>query len=179
MEALALALRYWKYVVAMLVVIAVVWVYNAHVDGLIKAAVDKAVLERDGQWRDEEAKALAKAKADASAQEAAQRASLEAKNRDLERRLKDAKTIHDRDVANARAGALKLRFSTALCPSTPNVPSTAGPGAAPRTTTIDLPPEITANLYSLADGADEVEEQLQGCWDKIDSYAHPQVKGKP
>lgn len=179
MEVLSLALRYWKYVAAMLLVMAAVTYYNVHVDGLIKDAVGKAVMERDGQWREQEARAIAKAKADATAQEAAQRASLEAKNKDLERRLKDAKTIHDRDVANARAGNLKLRFSTTLCTGPSNVPGAAGPRPEAPATTIDLPPEITANLYSLADSADEVEERLQGCWDKIESYVHPPMKGTP
>lgn len=179
MEVLSLALRYWKYVASMLLVMATVTYYNVHVDGLIKDAVGKAVMERDGQWRDQEARAIAKAKKDALAQDASQRADLERKNKDLERRLKDAKTIHDRDVANARAGNLKLRFSTTLCTSPSNVPGAAGPRLEAPATTIDLPPEITANLYSLADSADEVEERLQGCWDKIESYVHPPMKGTP
>lgn len=179
MEALSLVLRYWKYIAAMLMVMAVVTWYNVHVDGLIKEAVDKAVITRDGQWRDQEAKAIAKAKADALVSEADQRATLEKQNQDLQRRLKDAKTIHDRDVADARRGAIQLRFSTSLCPSPTNVPNPTGPGTTPGPAIINLPPEITAGLYSLADDADVVEDELQSCWDKVETYFHPQVKGKP
>lgn len=78
--------------------------------------------------------------------------------------LQDAAAQKDRDVAAARAGALKLRYATesgAGGGKLPDAPASTGPGNGPSGS--ELPPETTASLYALADDADQVAKQLASC----------------
>lgn len=77
-----------------------------------------------------------------------------------------------KDVAAARDGALKLRFSGA-CPVRPDAGRTpeapASPAGSNDAQTIELPPKITADLYDLVADADAVAIQLAACQSVITS----------
>ncbi len=83
----------------------------------------------------------------------------------FEKEKANAAIQKDRDVAAARAGALSLRIhSPCKDPggsegSAASAPASERDGAA----TIELPREVTANLFALADDADEVVKQLTAC----------------
>ena len=173
-------LLYWKYIAAAAVIgLGAIW-YNAHVNGLIKTAVDKAVIERDAQWRDSEAKAIAKSKAIAALVEQAHQQSLAAIQTKYQQEITNGKAQAARDVANARSGALKLRFATTLSPSCPNVPGAApapsGSDATPASA--ELSAEATGALYSLANDADDVAARLRSC-QAIVLSDRQQPKGSP
>ncbi len=105
-------------------------------------------------------------------QEQTQAAELAAQGVEYEKNLKVAQDIRDRDVANARSGALKLRIPSncrsadaGKLPDTPS-PSSGGNDSA----TIELPATVTGRLYALADDADSVVNQLSACQTVIKSY---------
>ncbi len=145
------------------IVAAIATTYNVHVNGLIHRAVDKAVLERDDQWRGKEQEAIDKAKATAKATEAAHAKELGGIRTKYQKEVADAKSKHDRDVDNARAGDLSLRVPSS-CPSAADVSgAAAGSARGNGSSTVELPREITASLYSLANDADSVADQLRAC----------------
>ena len=136
--------------------------------------------ERDIQYKKDEAGYTKERQLQAEANAAAVKA-LDAKYRKVEKDGQDAlntlganyekdisalNAIRDRDVANAKSGALRLSIN-ARCPS-PNVGSV--PGAAPSpslgdgpTTQIDVPRPVVERLYRLADSADEISARLTTC----------------
>lgn len=82
----------------------------------------------------------------------------------------NAKAQKDQDLAAARAGALRLRYATSPAQTADlgaasSVAST--PGGGNGAASGDLPPEITANLFALADDADEIVHQLSACQDVV------------
>lgn len=79
--------------------------------------------------------------------------------------MEDARKQKDRDMANARSGALSLRISAPCKASSGGIRAPAAPasGVGDGAETIELPREITANLFALADDADEVVRQLTAC----------------
>ncbi len=156
-------LLYWKWIAAAALIAALTIAYNVHVNGLIHKAVDKAVLERDDQWRDKEQEAIDKAKAAAKATEAAHAKELGTIRTKYQKEVADAKSKKDRDVDGARSGDLSLRVPSG-CPSAANVSGAAtGPSRGDGPSTVELPRETTASLYSLANDADAVADQLRAC----------------
>lgn len=89
---------------------------------------------------------------------------------DYERKLKDAKTQRDHDIADAYSGAIGLRI-----PSTSGITAggseaattTAATGQCNGGTATELPRETVANLLALADDADEITNQLAACQEVI------------
>ncbi len=87
---------------------------------------------------------------------------------DYEKRLEDAKTRHDSDIAAARRGTIVLRDpagSPAVCPgpgTTAEAPAAAGGPDAPATGR-DLSPAASGFLLELADDADRLAGQLAAC----------------
>lgn len=79
--------------------------------------------------------------------------------------LQEQADLRARDVAAAKSGALKLRYRPnsvqAGHPSSPQAPGPSAPSNDPGAR--ELPPEIAANLYALADDADQVARQLAAC----------------
>ncbi len=162
-------LLYWKWIAAAALIAALTIAYNVHVNGLIHKAVDKAVLERDDQWRGKEQEAIDKAKAAAKATEAAHAKELGVIQTKYHKEIADAKTQRDRDVANARSGSLSLRVPS-RCPSAADVsgaPNAAGRGDGAQT--VELPREVTASLFSIANDANAVADQLRACQAVIQS----------
>lgn len=90
---------------------------------------------------------------------------LAAVSDNYQRELKNAKDQRERDVSAARAGTLKLQFNPAsVSPGGSEAGSTAASaGRCDGAATSELPREITANLFALADDADEVVKQLSAC----------------
>jgi Fe-S cluster biogenesis protein NfuA len=77
----------------------------------------------------------------------------------------DAEARRIRDVDDARSGALKLRVAGA-CKGAGSSGTTQAPAAAGQrdeATTAELPGEVAANLFALADDADEQARQLTAC----------------
>lgn len=75
------------------------------------------------------------------------------------------------DVAAARSGALKLRIPASFCPDRGGVPDPAAPATGSNETqTVELPRDIGADLYALADDADEVATILGACQATIRLY---------
>jgi hypothetical protein len=82
-----------------------------------------------------------------------------------EKEISDAATQKTSDVAAARAGALSLRIPT-TCESPARDAggeAAAGAGVGDGGATAELPREITADLYALADDADAIVLQLNAC----------------
>lgn len=82
-----------------------------------------------------------------------------------QKELKNANAQRERDVAAARAGALRLQFrpdSDQACSGGTGEATTAASGRDGGTTA-ELPREITANLLNLANDADAVVVQLTAC----------------
>ena len=77
----------------------------------------------------------------------------------------DAEERRRRDVAAARDGALVLRIPAAACGAGGGEAGQTGPPAPGRDApaTIELPREITADLFALADDADAIADQLRTC----------------
>lgn len=86
---------------------------------------------------------------------------------DYETRIHDAQTLHDRDVAAARSGALRLRYvyPAPALPAGGNPIAETGAGTSGRNGSSggELPGEIAAGLYGLADDADAIARQLAAC----------------
>ena len=130
------------------------------------------------------AEAIAKLDAKYRALEAKSKADLQAIGEKHEQDLKDAKARRDRDVAAARAGALRLSIPS-NCPnpdrsSMPNAGPSASLGDAEART--DLPPEITASLFAIADDADELVGQLTACQAVVEAdrkILQPRKEGDP
>ena len=82
---------------------------------------------------------------------------------DYAQKLADATDQRNKDVAAARAGALKLRIP----PGNPNdssAPKTGGSsGGGNGAEGGELPQQVTSDLYALADDADQVAKQLSAC----------------
>ncbi|MBF3800036.1 lysis protein [Burkholderia pseudomallei] len=83
---------------------------------------------------------------------------------DYERKLNDAKSQADRDIAAARAGALRLRDRAATCGNQPSESAT-GPGAGVSADTggAELSLPATEFLLSEAGRADEIVLRLNAC----------------
>ena len=142
--------------------------------GLKVAEVQSAYLARDNT-------ALADANAEIQRLQDAARATEAQRVQDMNtiaanygKGYEDAEARRRRDVAAARDGALVLRVPASACRTGPSEAGPAGssspggdgaaplqlPGAAGGGV---LPPEITADLYALADDADQVADQLRAC----------------
>lgn len=108
-------------------------------------------------------KAIAELDAKYRAQEAQQQARITEIGIDYAQKLADATDQRNKDVAAARAGALKLRIPPGNAdngsPSQAGTSSPGGDGPARG----ELPPETAANLLALADDADQVAKQLGAC----------------
>lgn len=103
----------------------------------------------------DEARSKEQAHVDAMAALAAQLAKERASN-DARRKA---------DAAAIRDGALKLRIATSsICPDSgaagPPRPAASGSDAA---ATVELPQQITRDLFDLANDADQVADQLRAC----------------
>ena len=170
-------LLYWKWFAAAAIVGMLTLFYNVHVDGVVKAAVTKAVTERDDQWRQKEQEAINKARADALVVEKAHQTALAAiqaqAKKDSDNAKLKAKAQHDKDMADALSGRISLRVPASICASGPDVPGAASGGNPAAGATIGLPPEIGAGLYSLADDATarefDVIGKLNTCWQIVAS----------
>ena len=135
--------------------------------------------ERDIQYKKDEAGYTKERQLQAEANAAAVKA-LDAKYRKVEKDGQDAlntlganyekdisalNAIRDRDVANAKSGALRLSIN-ARCPS-PNVGSV--PGAAPSPslgdgeTRVELSSADASTILAIADDADAIVSQLTTC----------------
>lgn len=102
-------------------------------------------------------------------QDSAKAIAVIGEKKDAELEALEAKRV--RDVAAARSGALKLRLPASVCPPRGGVPDPAA--AATRsdaTETVELPREVGADLYALANDADEVAILLGGCQATIHLY---------
>lgn len=84
---------------------------------------------------------------------------------DYQKDLANAKAQKDRDAAAVRAGALSLRINTPCKDADRGEAGKAAAGASGRdaAATTELPREVTAGLFELADDADEVVRQLTAC----------------
>lgn len=72
-----------------------------------------------------------------------------------------------RDVAAARAGALKLRYNAPAGKACGGGVPDAGAspaGGEPATETVELPREVGSDLYALADDANLQASELNTCW---------------
>ncbi len=141
---------------------------------------EEVTAERNAHWQERETQILKKASdaLDAAiAKSRAREAELEAQMQTLRagflKELADAKAQRERDVAAARAGTLRLRVPDSVCADrapagAPGGPAAGGDGAAAGQLPGEaggrfLPPNITADLYALADDADQVARQLAAC----------------
>lgn len=79
-----------------------------------------------------------------------------------------------RDIANARAGALRLRIPASACTSAAGASASAQ--VSNGETGGELPPEITGRLFDLAADADRNTLQLGACQSVITSYLKAQEK---
>lgn len=94
--------------------------------------------------------------------------------RQYEQKLADSEARRKHDVDAARAGALRLQFRGTCGAASEGAGSQTGAssGVGHGETTIELPREITADLYALADDADQVVRQLDSCQDALQSYVN-------
>lgn len=138
---------------------------------------DGATAERVAwQAKDNEELRLANAKIlelgnAARAQERKHVEAMAALGADYEKKLADAKAQSNRDRASIRDGALKLRIATErICPGG-GAASEAGstPGERDGPATVELPQQITSDLFDLANDADQVADQLRACQGVIQS----------
>jgi len=120
-------------------------------------------------WVKAEQAAITKAQADARAEEERHRKDLAAIQAQREKDAQDAKVKHDKDVAAARSGALKLRDTAATCSSGPDVSSAAG-GGNPATQIATLSDGFTALLIGNADEADALVADDNACWQIVASH---------
>lgn len=157
-------LLYWKYIAAAAAIALLTVAYNVHVDGLIDDAVTAAVTENNGKWQDSEQKAIAKARTEAKAKEDAHAADLKTIGTQHAKELANAKLKHDKDVADAVSGALSLRIPAPACAGSGDLSgSPAAPAAGDAAATVELPRSLTSDLFSFANDADAVADQLTAC----------------
>lgn len=79
--------------------------------------------------------------------------------------IEDARKQKERDVADARSGRIVLRYPSPCKASSGGIsaPAAAAPSVRDGAETAELPREITADLFALANDADEVVRQLSAC----------------
>lgn len=161
-----------------------VMAWNSYTEGLIQGGYERGVavtkaayVERDLQQMREftaKVKALEAEKEKLEGQWKTQVAEVEAKRL---KEKKDAKARYDRDLADARSGAIVLRdpgSTSGAC-----VPSSSGSttGETPATvsgsdgkTGSQLSPEATARLLGYANEADDIVRQLGSAQELIEQY---------
>lgn len=85
------------------------------------------------------------------------------------------------DVAAARRGALRLSIPAVSCNAHGSVVPDAGAGgsAGDAEARTELPNEITASLYAIADDANEVVRQLDACQAIVEADRKLTPKGTP
>lgn len=135
----------------------------------------KEITSLNKGWVDAEAAAIKKSKDAAALEEAAHKAQQAANDAKHAKELADekarAKTQHDKDVADARSGALSLRVPASICAGGPDVPSSAGGRDPASQATLRLPSETSADLLSLADDATAESRsdalELARCWQTV------------
>jgi prophage endopeptidase len=90
---------------------------------------------------------------------------LEVISAGYQKELVNAKAQRDRDVSAARSGALSLRFHAEGSGACAGGTGQTAAGAAGRDgpATAELPREVAAGLFAIADDADEVVRQLSAC----------------
>ena len=142
--------------------------------------VEAATIEINKSWQKRETKMLqdaadrvAKIEAENRAKEANWQREMDDVQRTYQQQLAQAKAQRDRDVARARDGALVLRLPASVCSGSGFDPQAGAGGAGDsrpeagqlplEAGSLVLPPDITADLYALADDADEVVHQLTAC----------------
>lgn len=131
-----------------------------------KAECEKKVALRDAQWIAAEKQRVDESAKEARTKEANDQKVLAGIKQDYERKLANEKNLHDRDVAAARAGDLVLRFTSPATTGSSSLglsQAAAGGGLGNGSPGCQLPPEVTANLFALADDADAVVNQLSAC----------------
>lgn len=124
---------------------------------------------RYAQERKEQAEVNARAVAALNAKyrklESDSQARIDKLGADYDRKLKAAKARRDADLAAVRAGTLKLSFLTTS--PNPDHGSVSNPSESPAgshgASRVELPPEITASLFELANDADQAADQLRQC----------------
>lgn len=124
------------------------------------------------EWQERDNKELADANAtikrlndEARATEEKRAADMNVIATNYAKGYENAEARRRRDVAAARDGALVLRIPASACGSGggetgPPRPAAAGGDGAPA---IELPRAVTADLFALADDADQVADQLRSC----------------
>lgn len=164
------------YAVIGLAVLAALWAVYSGIDS---RGFDRGVSETKATYETRDANALREAQSriatlEANAREAERRAAADiaAISSNYQRKLADANALRDRDVADARSGAIRLSFNStgsSNCgpdrDSGQSGPGQAAAGAAGRDggAQTELPGEIAANLLTLANDADAVVNQLSAC----------------
>lgn len=151
-----------------------------HDDGVVEQRItDTKVMEAKERAHAEEVAALnAKAKKDDEAHQAA----LAAIGAKYETTIAALKARRDRDVADALAGALRLSIPAGPAPAGGSVQlpdaatGTAGSDGAARG---ELPRQVAADLFALADDADQVVEQLHACQAVVADDRSTTPKGTP
>lgn len=137
--------------------------WHGHATGVVQ---EKAAWQaREGtELRAANAKILALEEA-ARKEEAARAAGLDKVAKIYEEKLADAEAQKDRDVRAARAGTLSLRIPTPCKAAGLGGTAQAAPGTGlgDGGATTELPREIAADLFALADDADKVVKQLTAC----------------
>ena len=110
------------------------------------------------------------------------KADLDRIGADHAKEMARADARRQRDIADARSGALRLSIPSSCNPDGSSPAQAGGPAAGgdgqART---ELPSEVTASLFALADDADAVVSQLSACQAVIisDRQSFPPVKGTP
>lgn len=107
----------------------------------------------------------------AQEQEQATELALQGENYAAQLQANDAQ--HQRDMADIRSGALKLRVAGMRAGAAPGDPSPAPSTAAAGSdgaAGADLPPDVTGRLFALADAADGIVHQLTACQAVITTY---------
>lgn len=111
----------------------------------------------------------------ARAQELKKAEELDVIAKNHQKEIANEKRQKDTDVAAARSGALVLRIPSPCqgAGGDQASPASAGAGLSDGGATAELPREITANLFALADDADAVVRQLGQCQAVIRSDRSP------
>lgn len=97
-----------------------------------------------------------------------------------ETKLADAQRQRDADVVAARAGTLSLSIPSTCHADNGVVPGAGASGPASHAEArIELPREVTAGLYGIADDADEIVHQLDACQAIVEADRKLNPKGSP
>lgn len=153
-----------------LLVVGIAWVASMVGVGAWQNGVGHVEERVEWQAKDNEELRLANAEITrlndkARADERAHATRLDAVSTQYQKEMKNAKAQRDRDVADARTGALRLQFNTGRV--NPGGSEAGDPAATPGRcdggTTAELPREVVADLFSLVNDADEVTKQLTAC----------------